>query len=82
MSNKSEQIRKLIAKGEKPNAIAKKLKVKPGYVYQIRWQDSKKKKPFKMSGLTLDGAIDMASQWLADLRQAKEVMKDMEKHSG
>jgi hypothetical protein len=41
--NKSDRIRRLLAKGLKASEIAKQLKVKPNLVHQVKWQSKKKK---------------------------------------
>ena len=55
--NTSAKIRVLLKKGVKPVAIAKQLKIKAGYVYQIRWKDQQKAGDTpKKSGSTLSSA--------------------------
>lgn len=46
--NKSDRIRRLLAKGLSVSEIAKRLKVKPNLVHQVKWADKKKKKPSKI----------------------------------
>jgi hypothetical protein len=41
--NKSDRIRRLLAKGLSVSEIAKRLKVKPNLVHQVKWADKKKK---------------------------------------
>jgi len=53
----SEKIRSLLKKGLKPTAIAKRLKIKPGYVYQIRWKDQNGKKKGKSSSGAANTAV-------------------------
>ena len=40
--NKSDRIRRLLAKGLSVSEIAKRLKVKPNLVHQVKWADKKK----------------------------------------
>ena len=42
--SKSDRIRRLLARGLEAKEIAKRLKVKPNLVHQIKWQTNKKKK--------------------------------------
>jgi hypothetical protein len=41
--SKSEQIRRLIAKGLDAATIAKRLKVETNYVHQVKWHDKQRK---------------------------------------
>lgn len=41
--NKASKIRDLLKRGETVQTIARKLKVKTNYVYQVRWHDKAKK---------------------------------------
>ena len=43
--NKSDRIRRLLAKDLEVAEIAERLKVKPNLVHQVKWADGKKKKP-------------------------------------
>ena len=43
--NKSDRIRRLLAKDLSVSEIAKRLKVKPNLVHQVKWADKKKKPP-------------------------------------
>lgn len=45
--NKSDRIRKLLSQGVSVKEIAKRVGVKPSFVYVIRWQDKNKKKAKK-----------------------------------
>lgn len=48
--NKSDRIRKLLSQGVTVKEIAKRVGVKPSFVYVIRWQDKNKKKPKAKKG--------------------------------
>lgn len=48
--SKSEQIRRLLAKGTEVAAIAKRLKVEPNYVHQVKWHEKQRK--LKATGKT------------------------------
>jgi hypothetical protein len=40
--SKSEKIRQLLKSGMSPAAVAKKLKIPPGYVHTVKWQAKKR----------------------------------------
>ena len=54
-ANKTQQIRNLLAHGKSVASIATKLKVKPNYVYSVRWH--MKKKPAKPNRLAATAAL-------------------------
>lgn len=60
--NKSAAIRELRAKGMSVAEIAKRLKIKPAYVYKISWLDKADKQP-KKSNKTKAGAKKSKPQY-------------------
>ena len=70
--NKSDRIRRLLAKGLSVSEIAKRLKVKPNLVHQVKWADKKKpsgKATFKSP----------RSRLINDLFQMKKAMDEVDK---
>ena len=70
--NKSDRIRRLLAKGLSVSEIAKRLKVKPNLVHQVKWADKKKpsgKATFKSPRSKL---IQSVFQTVKDIQPAKQ----------
>lgn len=70
--NKSDRIRRLLAKGLSVSEIAKRLKVKPNLVHQVKWVDKKKpsgKATFKSPRSKL---IQSVFQTVKDIQPAKQ----------
>ena len=70
--NKSDRIRRLLAKGLSMSEIAKRLKVKPNLVHQVKWADKKKpsgKATFKSPRSKL---IQSVFQTVKDIQPAKQ----------
>jgi hypothetical protein len=70
--NKSDRIRRLLAKGLSVSEIAKRLKVKPNLVHQVKWADEKKpsgKATFKSPRSKL---IQSVFQTVKDIQPAKQ----------
>ncbi len=67
-TNKSEKIRAAIRAGESVKDVAKRLKVKPAYVYSVRWHMKK--------GKTVRTLSAKASKALTEALNAVDAAKD------
>ena len=89
--NKKEQILKLLKAGKAIGEVAKAVKVKPAYVYYIRWMDLNKsgkkagKKAKKKAKLQRDRELALVrardSRMLKEVKEVKQALDAIEKEA-
>jgi len=71
--NKSDRVRRLLAKGLSAAEIAKRLKIKASFVHTLKWLDKKNKKPEKKAQFK-----SPRSRLVNDLFEMKKAMDAVE----